>query len=196
MQVCTLLQTDNRASTPPLSFLQAGCPSCRPTNSVKALKAWMLLLLVVTNCLLVGSKMTIWIWTILQTYNFCLQEIRFSVIYISLKSEIFHFLIIRLYRWLNRLAHTFSMLTHNSSLSGQSVGRNSHLEINLCALLAWRCTILWESLDWQCTNLYTVRHLYFMEQKHNKRQIHRNPSRSHHIWAISATTSIITPIFA
>jgi len=27
------------ASTPPLSFLQAGCPSCRPTNSVKALKA-------------------------------------------------------------------------------------------------------------------------------------------------------------
>jgi len=39
MQVCTSLQTDNRASTPPLSFLQAGCPSCRPTNSVKALKA-------------------------------------------------------------------------------------------------------------------------------------------------------------
>jgi len=39
MQVCTLLQTDNHASTPPLSFLQAGCPSCSPTNSVKALKA-------------------------------------------------------------------------------------------------------------------------------------------------------------
>ena len=39
MQVCTSLQTDNNASTPPLSFLQAGCPSCRPTNSVKALKA-------------------------------------------------------------------------------------------------------------------------------------------------------------
>jgi len=34
MQVCTLLQTDNHASTPLLSFLQAGCPSCRPTNSV------------------------------------------------------------------------------------------------------------------------------------------------------------------
>ena len=33
------LQTDNHASTPPLSFLQAGCLSCRPTNSVKALKA-------------------------------------------------------------------------------------------------------------------------------------------------------------
>ena len=41
MQVCTLLQTDNRASTPPLCFLQAGCPSCRPTNSVKALKAFV-----------------------------------------------------------------------------------------------------------------------------------------------------------
>ena len=39
MQVCTSLQTDNHASTPPLSFLQAGCTSCRPTNSVKALKA-------------------------------------------------------------------------------------------------------------------------------------------------------------
>ena len=39
MQVCISLQTDNHASTPLLSFLQAGCPSCRPTNSIKALKA-------------------------------------------------------------------------------------------------------------------------------------------------------------
>jgi len=39
MQVCTSLQADNHASTPTVSFLQAGCPSCRPTNSVKALKA-------------------------------------------------------------------------------------------------------------------------------------------------------------
>jgi len=39
MQVCTSLQTDNHTSTQPLNFLQAGCPSCRPTNSVKALKA-------------------------------------------------------------------------------------------------------------------------------------------------------------
>ena len=39
MQVCTSLQTDNHASTPPLNFLQAGCPFCRPANSVKALKA-------------------------------------------------------------------------------------------------------------------------------------------------------------
>jgi len=38
MQVCISLQTDNHASTPPLSFLRARCPSCRPTNSVKALK--------------------------------------------------------------------------------------------------------------------------------------------------------------
>jgi len=38
MQVCTSLQTDNHASTSPLSFLQAGCPSCRLTDSVKALK--------------------------------------------------------------------------------------------------------------------------------------------------------------
>jgi len=46
MQVCTSLQTDNHTSTPPLCFLQAGCPPCHPTNSVKALKAstnWQLL---------------------------------------------------------------------------------------------------------------------------------------------------------
>jgi len=36
MQVCTSLQTDNHAITTPLRFLQAGCPSCHPTNSVKA----------------------------------------------------------------------------------------------------------------------------------------------------------------
>jgi len=39
MQVCISLQTDDHASTPSLKFLQAGCPSCRPTNSVKAPKA-------------------------------------------------------------------------------------------------------------------------------------------------------------
>ena len=42
MQVYTLLQTENHTSTPPLCFLQAGCPSCRPTNGVKALKAKVL----------------------------------------------------------------------------------------------------------------------------------------------------------
>jgi len=43
-QVCTTLQTDNHASTPPLSFLQARCPSCRQTNGSKALKATYLLI--------------------------------------------------------------------------------------------------------------------------------------------------------
>jgi len=44
VQVCTSLQTDNHASsTPPLSFLQAGCPSCRTTNSVEALKAQVII---------------------------------------------------------------------------------------------------------------------------------------------------------
>ena len=38
MQTCTSPPTDNHASTPPLSFLQARCPSCRPTNSVRARK--------------------------------------------------------------------------------------------------------------------------------------------------------------
>ena len=44
MQVCTLLQADNHASTPSLSLLQDGCLSCHPTNSVKALKAICMLL--------------------------------------------------------------------------------------------------------------------------------------------------------
>jgi len=54
MQVCTLLQTDNQPAphhssvlqitrqitmpAPHHCFLQAGCPSCRPTNSLKALE--------------------------------------------------------------------------------------------------------------------------------------------------------------
>ena len=42
MQVCTSLQRNNHTSNPPLSFLETGCPSCHPTNSVKALKAYWL----------------------------------------------------------------------------------------------------------------------------------------------------------
>jgi len=49
-QVCTSLQTDNHASTSPLSFLQAGCLSCRPTNSVKALKAQALKAHTISQC--------------------------------------------------------------------------------------------------------------------------------------------------
>jgi len=37
--ICTSLHSDKHVSTPQLSFLQARCPSCRPTNSTKALKA-------------------------------------------------------------------------------------------------------------------------------------------------------------
>jgi len=46
IKVCTSLQTDNHANTPSLSsvFLQAVCPSCHPTNSVKALKAQIITL--------------------------------------------------------------------------------------------------------------------------------------------------------
>ena len=50
MQVCISLQTDNHASTPSPSFLQAGCPSCRPTNSVKALKVEIFHTLVAKIC--------------------------------------------------------------------------------------------------------------------------------------------------
>ena len=49
MQVCTSLQTDNHASTPPLSFVQAGCRSCCPTNSIIALKAPIVILMLVLH---------------------------------------------------------------------------------------------------------------------------------------------------
>jgi len=56
MQVCTLLQTDNHASNPPLSLLQAGCPSCRPSNSVKALTAMNDGILTAVKRLLASSR--------------------------------------------------------------------------------------------------------------------------------------------
>ena len=66
VQVYTSLQTDNHASTPPLSFLQAGCPSCHPTNSVKALKAQalkVLNLIIINLC----SKLVLNITTKVKT---------------------------------------------------------------------------------------------------------------------------------
>ena len=63
MQVCISLQTDNDASTSPVSFLQAGCPSCHPTNSVKALKAKAL-------------KAKIHLTPIPQHGNYCQQHCR------------------------------------------------------------------------------------------------------------------------
>jgi len=78
MQVCTSLQTDNHASTPPLSFLQAGCPSCRPTNSVKALKA---LALKALAALAVFSVHITYAWC---TCDFC----RFHVLFEKLAQMI------------------------------------------------------------------------------------------------------------
>jgi len=47
VQVCISFQTDNHASTSPLKFLHAGCPSCRPTNSIKALNAPVVVITIV-----------------------------------------------------------------------------------------------------------------------------------------------------
>jgi len=55
MQVCTSLQTDNRASTPPLSFLQAGCADAVPMLncvSLFVISDWQVLKLVVRRCTL------------------------------------------------------------------------------------------------------------------------------------------------
>jgi len=38
--ICTFLHTDNHTSTSSLNFLLARCSSCRPANSIKALKAY------------------------------------------------------------------------------------------------------------------------------------------------------------
>jgi len=59
MQVGISLQTDNHASTPPLSFLQAGCPSCHPSNSVKALKAMQYSIQHLINCFKI--ILTVWL---------------------------------------------------------------------------------------------------------------------------------------
>ena len=70
MQICTLPQTDNHAGIPPLSFLQAGCPSCHPTNSVKAMKVsydihYIKMLYILAQPVM-NTKLTeisTWLWT-------------------------------------------------------------------------------------------------------------------------------------
>ena len=47
---------DNHTNIPPLSFLQAGCPSCHLTNSIKALKA------IIINLSSVCIYLSLW-WT-------------------------------------------------------------------------------------------------------------------------------------
>jgi len=66
MQVCTSLQADNHTNTPLLSFLQAGCPSCRPTNSVKALKAQLFIPLPIRENVLRTENVlfSLTLWTI------------------------------------------------------------------------------------------------------------------------------------
>ena len=53
--ICTSLQTDNHASTSSLKFLQAGCPSCCPTISVKALKVKHLMSTYIDDWFYVGQ---------------------------------------------------------------------------------------------------------------------------------------------
>jgi len=66
MQICTSSQTDNHKSIPPLSFVQAGCPSCRPTKSVEALKA-------IPYCAIICFSVPY----ILNCFNICMYLILF-----------------------------------------------------------------------------------------------------------------------
>jgi len=46
--VCTSIQTDNHASTPPLSFYRPDAlPVAQPTSSVKALKALFVIIIII-----------------------------------------------------------------------------------------------------------------------------------------------------
>ena len=73
-QLGHMLQTDNHASTPPLSFLQAGCPSCRPTKSVEALKA-LIKHIQILNYYIAYSQTQ---GTFLVTVNLFSQYVQFS----------------------------------------------------------------------------------------------------------------------
>jgi len=76
--ICILLQTDNHASISPLSFLQARCPSCHPTNSIKAMKASL------THCYsaIVTANLVILYWLqpsfLLNLHHCCLSSSQFA----------------------------------------------------------------------------------------------------------------------
>jgi len=98
MQVCTSLQTDNHISTPLLSFLQAGCPSCHPTNSVKALYFNQLIIISVLCFRLIdaiyfianGSSCAYWVC--FQFYFWFLYMVRaFSALILLVKYQDGHF---------------------------------------------------------------------------------------------------------
>ena len=71
VQVCTLLQTDNHASTHHSVFLQVGggCLSCHPTKSVKALKAPQVQPSAMENWVI--KWIGIWVW---DSSNECVLE--------------------------------------------------------------------------------------------------------------------------
>ena len=63
------------ASTPPLSFLQARCPSCHPTKSVKALKAKTELSIYSIMCTTLPLVLNTVGWALGSRNNFGLQKI-------------------------------------------------------------------------------------------------------------------------
>jgi len=81
--ICTTLQTDNHASTPPLNFLQAGCSSWRPTNSVKALKAveYHMSWLITYQCVI-----DVVIWVTEVTSIIVITHIRISILAIHVRT--------------------------------------------------------------------------------------------------------------
>ena len=92
MRVCPSIQTDNHASTPPLSFLQAGCPSCCLTNSVKALKAYFILQLPGIYMCVCISLLAVPLSVLLDVFFyhccvFCLQCTAFSALTLSVGQQ-------------------------------------------------------------------------------------------------------------
>jgi len=123
MQICTLTQTHNHASTPPLNFLQAGCPFCRPTNSVKALNATQL----ITQCRVCPAilKRLHRTWSncekLAEWSSYCSITFSFLVIYFILPLEfaalftmLTSFQSLSLTDLFLRLSHGHALLTHHS----------------------------------------------------------------------------------
>jgi len=89
MQICTLLQTDNHAISPPLSFSQTGCPSCHPTNSVKALKVTTLCWTICPNFLTVSLQVEPELCHFANDVFVC-QEVECTAMCYSISESAFH----------------------------------------------------------------------------------------------------------
>jgi len=134
MQVCTSLQADNHASNPLLVLSQAGCPSCRPINSVKALKDW-----VIITCII-----------LIHFWQFSLTKIKTAVLVGTLALDQYH----------ANEAITSSLNFYESDASSETQTKHS-CRVLLSSFAnttvnpqKWKLTVLqFIQCIWQCINV-------------------------------------------